>query len=126
MGVWASGPDAAALFEALGLGVYALMTDLRRVRPRESRTVRATASDAPGLVVAFLTELLVAHAEDGFVARQITARTRGSPPTGIEAVAVGETFEPGRHSARTEVKAVTFHELVFDTRRGRARVIVDI
>jgi SHS2 domain-containing protein len=126
VGVWASGPSAATLLEALGLGVYALMTDLRRVRPRESRRVRAVASDPTGLVVAFLSELLVQHAEDGFVARQITARTRGSPPRSVEAVALGEPLDLARHTSRTEVKAVTFHALVFDPARGRARVIVDI
>jgi SHS2 domain-containing protein len=38
----------------------------------------------------------------------------------------GETFDPERHTVRTEVKAVTLHHLVFDARAGRARVIVDI
>jgi len=38
----------------------------------------------------------------------------------------GERFDPGRHVARTGVKAVTYHDLVFDPIRGRARVIVDI
>ena len=125
MGVWATGPDAAALFEALGLGLFALMTDLRRVRPRETREVRAEAPDAAGLVVAFLSELIVA-ADDGFVARRIRARCTGSPPTAVTATVEGERFDPARHPARTEVKAVTLHGLRFDPARGRARVIVDI
>jgi SHS2 domain-containing protein len=39
---------------------------------------------------------------------------------------VGEPFDPARHTAGTEVKAVTLHRLSVDLERGRARVIVDI
>ncbi|MGI0129326.1 MAG: archease, partial [Thermoplasmata archaeon] len=31
IGIWATGPTDAALFEALGLGLFALMTDVHRV-----------------------------------------------------------------------------------------------
>jgi SHS2 domain-containing protein len=101
------------------------MTDLRRVRAQEERRVRAEARDPTGLVVAFLSELLL-QADDGFLARRIVARTRGTPPTSVSATVLGERFDPARHTARTEVKAVTLHELRFDPERGRARVIVDI
>lgn len=101
------------------------MTDLRRVRPREERRFRASADDPPGLVVAYLSELLLA-ADDGFVARRISVTSAGDPPTSLTARAVGEPFDPARHPARIEVKAVTFHGLSFDPARGRARVIVDI
>ncbi len=88
--------------------------------------MRAAARDPVGLVVAFLSELLLAQAEDGFLARQISARTFGSPPTSVEAVVLGEPFDPARHTSRTEVKAITLHALRFEPERGRARVIVDI
>jgi protein archease len=114
------------LLEGLGLGLSALMTDLRRVRPHEERHVHAEARDPSGLVVAFLSELLLLYADDGFVARKITARTRGEPPTSVSATILGERFDPARHSARIEVKAVTLHELRFEPEHGRARVIVDI
>jgi len=126
VGVWATGPTTAALFEALGLGLFALMTDLRKVRPREERAVSASGGDPTELVVAFLTELLVLEQTEGFVARDIRARPVGDPPTAIVASVSGERFDPLRHSSRTEVKAVTYHDLVFDPTDGRARVIVDI
>jgi SHS2 domain-containing protein len=126
VGIWARGPDAAGLLEALGLGLFALMTDLRAVRPREERAVSASGHDGPELVVAFLTELIRLHADDGFLVRAIEARTVGSPPTSVVAALRGEPFDPARHPARTEVKAATLHRLVFDPAGGRARVIVDI
>jgi SHS2 domain-containing protein len=126
VGIWATGGSSAALFEALGLGLYALMTDLRKVRRREDRAVSASGADPTELVVAFLTELVVLEQTEGFIGRDIRARPVGDPPTAIVASVSGERFDPDRHTSRTEVKAVTLHGLVFDPARGRARVIVDI
>jgi SHS2 domain-containing protein len=108
----------------LGLGLFSLMTDLRRVRPRQERAVSAAGDDGPSLVVAYLTELLQVHATDGFLVREIEVRPLGHPPTALVASLRGEPFDPDRHAVRTEVKAITLHQLVFDA--GRARVIVDI
>jgi SHS2 domain-containing protein len=102
------------------------MTDLRTVRPRETRAVSAAGDDPASLVVAYLTQLLELHAPDGFVARRIEVRALGHPPTALVARLEGEPFDPARHPARTEVKAATWHDLVFDPDRGTARVIVDI
>lgn len=126
VGIWATGPTHDALFEALGLGLFALMTDLRRVRPRAERAVSASGSDPPSLVVAYLSELLLLQQTEGFLAREIRAHVVGDPPTAIVAGLAGETFDPDRHPARTEVKAVTLHHLTVDLAAGRARVIVDI
>ncbi len=126
VGIWATGASSAAHFEALGLGLYALMTDLRKVRRREDRAVSASGRDPTELVVAFLTELVVLEQTDGFIGRDIRARPVGDPPTAVVASVSGERFDPDRHTSRTEVKAVTLHGLVFDPVRGRARVIVDI
>ena len=126
VGIWASGSGANELREALALGLYALQTKVARVRPREERTVRVRAADPVGLVVAFLTELLVLEQDDGFIARRVSVRSRGSPPTELTARLTGEPFDPARHPRRAEVKAVTYHALRFDPAGGSARVIVDI
>jgi SHS2 domain-containing protein len=126
VGIWASGPSAASLLEGLGLALTSLIVEPRGLRPREERAVRASGSDPAELAVAFLGELLLLQESDGFLARQIAARTKGRPPTSVEARLWGEPFDPARHRARTEVKAVTYHHLLFDPRAGRARVIVDL
>jgi len=126
IGIWASGPTAAALLEGLGLALYGLLVDPRTVRPREARTVTADGSDPAELAVAFLNALLVLEETDGFLGRRLVARTRGRPPTSVVARVLGEPFDARRHVGRTEVKAITYHDLVFDPRAGRARVIVDL
>jgi SHS2 domain-containing protein len=102
------------------------MTDLRRIRPREQRSVSASGRDPVELVVAYLNELLLLESADGFVGRTIRVLPLGDPPTSLVASLAGEPFDPARHTARTEVKAITLHDLRFDPKRGRARVIVDI
>ena len=126
IGLWARGPTAASLLEGLGLALFSLLVDPRSVRPRESRTVRASGRDRTELVVAFLTELLVAHDSEGFLARRISARLTGRGPYVVLARLEGEAFDPERHRPRTEVKAVTYHRLEFDPRAGTARAIVDL
>ena len=126
VGIWARADSTSGLFEALGLGLFALMTDLRGVRPTEERALQASGMDPPGLVVAYLTQLIGLNAEDGFLAREIRCRTIGTPPTALLAQVRGEPFDQVRHPRHFEVKAATFHHLVVDLDRYRARVIVDI
>ena len=125
-GIWASAPSPSALFEALGKALFAVMTDLRKVRPKETRTVSASGSDLGELVVDYLTELLLLEQDDGFVGRAIEARTVGDPPTAVLATVTGEPLDEARHVRRKEVKAVTFHRLEVSLDPPRARVILDI
>jgi SHS2 domain-containing protein len=126
VGIAASAPTVSGLFEALGVGLYSLMTDLRKVRPIEERAVSASAQDPEGLVVAFLTELLLLEQDDGFVGRSVTAHAVGSPPTAVLATVRGERLDEARHLRRKEVKAVTLHRLKVHLDPPRARVILDI
>jgi SHS2 domain-containing protein len=126
VGIWARANSTSGLFEALGLGLFALMTDLRKVRPADERAIQASGADPPGLVVAFLTQLIGLNEVEGFLGREIHCRTIGNPPTALLAQVRGEPFDLARHSRHFEVKAATFHELVVDLERHRARVIVDI
>lgn len=126
VGISARGGSPAELFEALGLGLFALETDLRRVRPKESRKVHAEGVDLPSLVVAYLTALLEMGSADTFFAREIDVHLRDHPPKGLRATVRGEPFDLTRHTRRMEVKAATYHRLEIDLARGRARVIVDI
>ena len=126
MGIWARADSSAELFEALGLGLFALMTDLRKVRPAEERAVQASAPDPASLVVAFLTELITLNGVEGFLAREIRCRPVGTPPTALLTQVRGERFDPARHPRHFEVKAATFHALTLDLERHRGRVIVDI
>jgi SHS2 domain-containing protein len=125
-GVWARSTTVDGLFGALATAMFGVMTDLRRVVPREVRTVRASGPDANALLVAFLSAWIALEDTERFVARRVTARvTLGASPTAT-GEAYGEPWDPTRHERRKEVKAVTLHELAVHTRPPSARVILDI
>ncbi|MCI4345082.1 MAG: archease [Thermoplasmata archaeon] len=126
VGIWARAPSPNGVFEGLGRALFALMTDLRTIRPTESRPVAASGADPPGLLVAYLNALVTLHDTEGFVAREVEVRLVGSPPSGLVASLRGEPFDPTRHPSHQQVKAVTWHDLQLDLARGRGRVIVDI
>lgn len=126
MGIRASASTPEGLFEALGLGLYALITDLRTVRPAEARTVSASGVDVADLAVDYLSRLLLLQQEEGFLVREVYVTLEGTPPRSLTASVRGEPMDPARHPRRIEVKAITLHRLSIDLARGRARVIVDI
>lgn len=126
MGLWATGTGAEALYEGLARALAAATTDLRTVRPSVERTVTAAGRDPVGLAVAFLGELVTLFQVEGFVPRTVRVELSGPERLALRATLRGEPFDPERHPRRIEVKAVTFHEAVFDAGRGRARLVVDI
>jgi SHS2 domain-containing protein len=125
-GIWARSPTVSGLFGGLGTGLFAVMTDLRKVVPREVRTVRATGRDPNSLLVSFLSELVALEDTDRFVARRVVARVVFGPSPTATGTAFGEPWDAARHLRRKEVKAVTLHGLAVHLRPPRARVILDI
>ncbi|MCI4321239.1 MAG: archease [Thermoplasmata archaeon] len=124
-GLWARSSTLDGLFTGLGTGLFAAMTDLRRVTPREVRSVRTRGAGVSELVVAFLSELIVLEDSERFVARRVAAHvTRGAQS--VTARAYGEPWDAARHERRKEVKAVTMHRLRVSASPPRARVILDI
>ncbi len=102
------------------------MTDLRKVRPREQRSVEVTGSEVPGLTVAYLNALILLQQSESFLVRQLQVRPTGQPPFRLSVRMWGESFDPTRHTQGMEVKAATWHKLRVDLNRRTARVIVDI
>ena len=125
-GIWARGRTPSELFAALAQGLFARITDLRTVRPVAARSVAAHGADPAELVVDWLGQLLLLQQVEGFLLRDARVRTFGRSPRRLTATVRGELFDPARHPRRIEVKAITYHRLQVDLRRGRARVILDI
>jgi SHS2 domain-containing protein len=117
--------DAAAV-------VRELLVGSSQVRPRESRNLAV--SGGPGgeaeLLFAFLRALLELYHNDRFVPALLEVGEIASPGAGLELAGAvrGEPFDPARHEAQPEVKAVTRHDLSV-RRHGEqwvAQVIFDV
>jgi SHS2 domain-containing protein len=120
------GEDLKSLFEHAGEGFFHIITDLKKVRPRIEKKVELAGEGLDRLMVDWLGELLYLHDVDHFLFKEFVVEAVGED--GLKAAAKGEPYQEGRHVIKTEVKAVTYHQIRVEKRnRGwRAQVIFDL
>src|SRR5262245_37294532 len=119
-------PTAEDLFRLAAKGMYGIMVE-RVPAPGGTEAVLDLAEDSPDLLLrAFLSELLyrfLAHRE--ILVHFPELRLEGNR---LRARASTARFDPARDGLRTELKAVTYHQL--DLRREgpewKARVVFDL
>jgi SHS2 domain-containing protein len=126
LGIEIFGLSLTDLFENAGQALFYVITDPSKVHEKIRKEVTLSYSDLETLMVDWLGELLYLHDVEGllFSRFEVSDIQDGH----FEARAWGEAFEAGRHGIRTEVKAVTFHQLEVKQQgdRWRARVILDL
>lgn len=127
VGIEVTARSRPELFETSAIALFDLITDVRSVEARSEREVAVSARDTDELLVRWLSELLFLHDAEGemfsrFVVSLLT-------PTHLTARIGGEPFDPSRHPVKTEVKAVTYHQVTVRTRDDgvhEARFVVDV
>jgi SHS2 domain-containing protein len=126
MGLLVYGRDLKTLFEHAGEGFFHLITDLRKVTPRVERRITIGKESLERLMVDWLSELLFLHDVEHLLFKTFEVRSVGEE--GLQAVAAGEPFKEGVHEIKTEVKAVTYHQIQVKEEDGgwRARIIFDV
>lgn len=123
VGIRAYGKTVSELFESAAEGMFSLIADPARVKAVGEVEVRLAADDVPGLLVAWLSELLFLHETQHLLFSRFEVRVRG---TTLQAKAWGEAIDRRRHELKLAVKAVTYHRLSVDARKGVAEVIFDV
>ena len=130
VGLSAWGDSPAELLAALAGGLADVICDRSQVRTAAVRTLRVEAQDIEALAVDFLSELLYIFAVDRFLPAEasVTVQDPGENGIALTAELAGETYDPSRHEIKTEVKAVTYHQLKVAPESGRwvGRVILDL
>ena len=125
-GIRVRGRTRADVFARAAWAFADLHTDATRVEPRERVAVAVEGLDAGDVLRRFLRELHYLYETRRLVLPHVTIGRLTARC--CEATAAGETFDPARHEARGEIKAVTHHGLVV-RREGRgwlAEVIFDL
>ncbi len=126
IGLMVYGEDLKALFENAGHAFFHLITDLRKVRRRIDKRVEIRGESLERLMVDWLSELLYLHDVEGLLFRKFLVESVGEG--GLRASVTGEPFQEGRHVIKTEVKAITYHQIQVkkNSREWMARVILDL
>jgi SHS2 domain-containing protein len=126
IGLIVYGGDLKALFENAGGAFFHLITDLRKVRCRIERRIHIGGESLERLIVDWLSELLYLHDVENLLFKAFEVESVGED--GLKAVAKGEPFQEGVHVIKTEVKAVTYHQIEVREEKGRwrAQIILDL
>jgi len=126
IGIIVYGEDLKALFENAGEAFFHLITDMKRVRRSVRRRIEIRKESLERLMVDWLSELLYLHDVEYLLFREFKIESVGED--GLRAVVRGEPFQKGVHVIKTEVKAVTYHQIEVRKENGkwRAQIIFDL
>jgi len=126
VGIRVFGRTLDEVFVNAAYALFDQWTDLRKVRKKISREISVQGADREDLLIRWLGELLFLGESRGYLFKGFSIRRLDS--TSLQAVARGEIFDPSRHRFKTEIKAVTYHQVELKEQDGRwqARVIFDV
>jgi SHS2 domain-containing protein len=126
----ASGDTPSELFLAAGRAVIETMVNPATVRPLSQRRMERQASDLPGLLFDWLSDIVFLKDAEGVVFHKATVSvTRAEDGSWLlQGQLTGEPIDPAWHELRADVKAVTKHLYEVRETNGRwvARVVLDI
>ena len=112
-----SAPSEAGLYQAGVDALRELLVGASPVRSVEERPIEVRGADPSMRLVHFLADVLYLYDTERFLPHRVS-------PAGV----TGERFDPGRHRALREVKAVTHHGAEIARAAGtyRATVVFDV
>jgi SHS2 domain-containing protein len=113
------------IFETAGFAFTELVTSADSIDCRVERRFQLQEDDIETLLVSWLQELLYLLDTEDLVFGRFQVKLDNFS---LEATAWGEPFDPNIHTMKTEIKAVTYHQLeVAKSDQGwQAQVIFDI
>jgi SHS2 domain-containing protein len=126
LGIEVEADTPGELFRCAGLALFSLMVSLEGVKAREVREESVGAENWENLLHDWLSRLLQRFLQDGFIAATITILDIDA--SHVHARLTGEKLDYERHDFKTEIKAVTYHQLsvTCENDHWRARVIFDV
>ena len=126
IGLIVYGENLRVLFENAGEAFFHIITDLRKVRRRVEKQIDIKGESLDRLMVDWLSELLYLHDVASLLFKGFKVERVGED--GLSAIVKGEPFQEGVHVIKTQVKAVTYHQIEVRQENGRwrAQVILDL
>jgi len=129
VGFRAYGHNLEEAFENAALAVFDIITDTKRINKQLIKRIIIESEDEKALLYDWLTELLFIHDSEDLIFCQFRVKIRKerSDKFVLVAEASGEKFNPAIHEIRDEVKAVTFHLMKIQKKKGYTlQAILDI
>lgn len=105
--VKATGETLEQAFEAAAEGMFAIITDSARIIPERTIVREIDSIDLEGLLVTFLSELILISETENVVLTGFEVTLTGENSLNFKAGA--EPFNNDRHGSGTPVKGVSYH-----------------
>ncbi|MFA4015233.1 MAG: hypothetical protein RUDDFDWM_000311 [Candidatus Fervidibacterota bacterium] len=134
-GIVAYGDSLKELFENAAVGMFSILADTEKVKPKLSVVVEVSANDYETLLVALLRELLFKHDAQGIVFSGLEIEAlgestdeRGIKNVWLKAKAFGEPLHETEAELHGYIKAVTYHGLQVEKcgEGWKAQVVFDV
>ncbi len=127
VGIIVRGDSLEELFEKAAYGMFDIILNADKIEPAGKYKVKLSSPTLNDLFVDWLSELLYVFSTELFVMGKFDVRIK-KEKNGyyLEAICWGEPYKRRKHGIKTEIKAVTYHELVVDPEKGYAKVLFDI
>jgi len=109
VGLRAYGKDLETLFTNAASGMFSILADLKNVRPKTSLRIKLEAPNIEELFLSWLSELLYQCESRKIIFKEFLIDKLSQ--NSISATAQGEKLNSHRHRLKTEIKAVTYHQL---------------
>ncbi len=116
IGFRAYGDTLPALFVHSALAMLWIAGDPAAVEPKQGFSLAARGTDRESLMVEWLSEVLYWY--DGRCVAFHDFRVLALEDRAIRAIGIGELRDPERHAPKLIVKAVTYHQLKVELRKG--------
>lgn len=124
IGLIAYGQDLAEAYANAAYGLFSIITDLRKVRSTESRTVELQEKSPEDLLFEWLNHLIYLFDTEQLIFKRYDVQEFDGRK--LKAVCHGEEVDLSRHIMKLGVKAATYYMLKVDADKNQVQVIFDI
>lgn len=129
IGIRAYGATLEELFVNAAQGLLEAIADLSTVGATVQTEIEVSAESLEELMVAWLDELNFRHEVEELFFKRADIRELSKAPYRLTAVAYGEPVDFAKHIVYTEIKSITYHQLIVEytpDNRWIAQVIFDL
>ncbi|UCB57319.1 MAG: archease [Candidatus Omnitrophota bacterium] len=126
IGLRAYGKDLKQLFINVARGMFDILAELKNVQAKDKAEIKLEAPNIEELFLSWLRELLYQYNSRGIIFKEFLIDKLSD--NSISASAGGEKVDLKRHRLKTEIKAVTYHQLKVQKVKGvwQGEVIFDV
>jgi len=118
----ATGDTLEQAFAGAAEALFEVITGGSEIEGSEKLRFEVESIDLEGLLVGFLSELIVIHEVRGLVLSDFEVKLESD--TKLSAVCRGEKFDPAKHSEGKQVKGISYHMIEVTRESERSSAVV--